>query len=231
MQKIFSFKIKLIAVISCVILCALAITGVFAVKTFNESKVLTVVIDAGHGGIDGGASGVNTGVRESDINLLIAKELKKHYENAGFNVVMVRESDVGLYGDESKGFKLRDLEKRVEIINGCGGDFLVSVHLNVYSSPSRRGAQAFYKKGDKHGEILAKKIQGRINGLGVVPRLYDALHGDYYLLNNSKIPSVIVECGFLSSPEDEKLLISSSYREQIASAIYSGSLDALVSFN
>ena len=231
MQKTFSFRLKAVAILALVLIISAVFSGVFVVKTSSKSKVFTVVIDAGHGGIDGGASGINTSVRESDINLLIAKQLKKLYENGGFKVVMIREEDVGLYGDESKGFKLRDLEKRVEIINDSKADFLVSVHLNTYSSPSRRGAQSFYKKGDKYGEILAKKIQGRINGLGVIPRLYDALSGDYYLLNESVIPSVIVECGFLSSPEDETLLISNEYREQIALAIYNGSLDALTCFN
>ena len=190
-------KVKIIAVILAVLSIAVACTSYVIAKVSKTNKIITVVIDAGHGGIDGGASGVTTGVRESDINLLIAKSLKKLYENSGFSVVMIRSADEGLYGSTEPGFKKRDLEKRVEIINSSRADFLVSIHLNVYSSPSRRGAQAFYKKGDKLSEKLAKQIQARINGLGVVPRLYNALWGDYYLLNESKIPSVIVECGFL----------------------------------
>ncbi len=220
-------KVKIIAVILAVLSIAVACTSYVIAKVSKTNKIITVVIDAGHGGIDGGASGVTTGARESDINLLIAKSLKKLYENSGFSVVMIRSTDEGLYGSTEPGFKKRDLEKRVEIINSSGADFLVSIHLNVYSSPSRRGAQAFYKKGDKLSEKLAKQIQARINGLGVVPRLYNALWGDYYLLNESKIPSVIVECGFLSSPEDEKLLLSEEYREDIANAIYGGSLAVL----
>ncbi len=224
-----NLKGKIIAVLLIVIATLGIFTG-YAIKTSKTSKIITVVIDAGHGGIDAGASGILTGVRESDLNLLIAKELKKLYEENGFSVVMIRSEDVGLYDTTESGFKKRDLDKRVKIINESGADLLVSIHLNVYSSPSRRGAQTFYKKGDKLSEKLAKQIQARINGLGVVPRLYNALWGDYYLLNESKIPSVIVECGFLSSPEDERLLLTEDYRFKIANAIFGGSLNALTSY-
>lgn len=226
--KFFSFKV--VAVFIAVMLVASVFVGCKIIKTSRSIKVITVVIDAGHGGIDGGASGVVTGVRESDINLLIAKDLSKLYKMHGYNVIMTRTKDEGLYGTTEQGFKKRDLEERKRIINSSGADFLVSIHLNVYSSSSRRGAQAFYKKGDEQGERLAKRIQARINGLGVVPRLYDALSGDYYLLNESDIPSVIVECGFLSSPDDERLLLTENYRQKISEAIFGGSLDALVNF-
>lgn len=224
--RLISAKILAIILSAFVIVCAL--TGYLIIKTSKTSSVLTVVIDAGHGGIDGGASGVVTGVRESDINLLIAKSLEKLFREKGYRVIMTRSSDEGLYGTTDKGFKKRDLLERVRIINSSGADFLLSIHLNVYSSKNRRGAQAFYKKGDESGKKLAEKIQARINGLGIVPRLYNALSGDYYLLNESKIPAVIVECGFLSSPEDEKLLLTESYRENIANAIFGGSLDGIL---
>ncbi|MBQ3235405.1 MAG: N-acetylmuramoyl-L-alanine amidase [Clostridia bacterium] len=201
----------------------------FIVKASRSTRQFTVVIDAGHGGIDGGASGTVTGVKEADINLLISKKLKELFENSGFRVVMTREDSEGLYGTTDPGFKKRDLLERVKIINSAGADFLISIHLNVYSSQSRRGAQAFFKKGSEQGKKLAKRIQARINGLGVVPRLYDALSGDYYLLNESNIPSVIVECGFLSSPEDEKLLLTEEFRGEMANAIFGGSIDAMLS--
>ena len=185
------------------------------------------MIDAGHGGIDGGASGISTGVRESDINLLISKELKKLFEKAGVSVIMTRNSDDGLYGTTDKGFKLRDLNERVKIINNSNANLLISIHLNTYVSPVRRGAQVFYEKGDEQSKIFAKRVQSRINGMRLSPRLYDALSGDYYLLNQTKIPSIIVECGFLSNPDDEKLLISQEYRESIAMAIFNGSMDKL----
>lgn len=116
---------------------------------------------------------------------------------------MTRENGEGLYGSTDPGFKKRDLKKREEIINGSLADLCISIHLNVYTSPSRRGAQTFFTKGYKESENLAKIIQSRINGMSMSPRLYNALWGDYYLLNVSKIPTVIVECGFLSNPDDE----------------------------
>ncbi len=223
-MKIFARVTVIIVLVS--FLVAL-ITSAVLVKASKHTNFLTVVIDAGHGGIDGGASGVNTKVRESDINLLISKELKKLFEKSGVLVLMTRTNDEGLYGTTDKGFKLRDLNERVKIANNSQADLLISIHLNTYSSPSRRGAQAFYKKGDETSKMLAKRVQSRINGMRLTPRLYDALSGDYYILNKVKIPSIIVECGFLSSPEDEKLLLSTEYIESMAQAIFLGSMDCL----
>ncbi len=203
------------------------IGGFLIVRTSSSSRKFTVVIDAGHGGIDGGALGVTTKVRESDLNLLIAKNLKRLFLDSGFIVVMTRENGDGLYGTTDPGFKKRDLKKREEIINGSLADLCISIHLNVYTSPSRRGAQTFFTKGYKESENLAKIIQSRINGMSMSPRLYNALWGDYYLLNASKIPTVIVECGFLSNPDDERLLISEEYRLQISDAIFKGAVDYL----
>ncbi len=196
-------------------------------NTSFSSRKFSVVIDAGHGGIDGGATGVKTGVRESDINLLIAKKLKSLFDESGFLVVLTRDGDYGLYGSTDPGFKKRDLSKREEIINGSHADLCVSIHLNVYSSPSRRGAQTFFNEKYLESKKLAGIIQARINGMSTSPRICDALSGDYYLLNTCKIPTVIVECGFLSSPDDEQLLISESYREQISQAIFRGCIDYL----
>lgn len=218
-------RVIIVAVLSCFLI--LMVISAVLVKTAKHTNKLTVVIDAGHGGIDGGASGISTGVRESDINLLISKELKKLFEKAGVNVIMTRTNDDGLYGTTDKGFKLRDLNERVKIINNSNANLLISIHLNTYVSPVRRGAQVFYEKGDEESKIFAKRVQSRINGMRLSPRLYDALPGDYYLLNQTKIPSVIVECGFLSNPDDEKLLISQEYRESIALAIFNGSMDRL----
>lgn len=220
------FKITIVVVLISFIV--LAVSSAVLVKASKHTNNFTVVIDAGHGGIDGGASGINTGARESDINLLISKELKKLFEKANVKVIMTRNSDEGLYGTTDKGFKLRDLQERVKIVNNSRANLLISIHLNVYSSPRRRGAQVFYKKGEEKSKIFAKKVQSRINGMRLSPRIYDALSGDYYILNQVKIPAIIVECGFLSSPEDEKLLLTSEYRESIANAIFNGTIDKLV---
>ena len=223
--KTITYKTLIVFLLIVALICFLG--GYFVKKTSLESKKFTVVIDAGHGGIDAGALGVTTSVRESDLNLLIAKNLKELFEKSGFIAIMTREGDNGLYGTTDPGFKKRDLKEREKIINNSLADLCVSIHLNVYSSQSRRGAQVFFNKDYLEGKKLAKLVQGRINGLNLSPRLYDALHGDYYLLNTSKIPTIIVECGFLSSPEDEKLLLTDKYRHDISNAIFMGCVDYL----
>ena len=223
--KVVAFKT--IVVFSVIILIFSLIGAFFIKKASVSGKKFTVVIDAGHGGIDGGALGVITGVRESDINLLIAKKLKSTFEDSGFIVVMTRESDEGLYGTTDPGFKKRDLKAREKILNQTLADLAVSIHLNTYLSKSRRGAQVFYNKKIKESKRLAGLIQSRLNGVGRMARLSNPLFGDYYLLNQSKVPTVIVECGFLSNPEDEELLLSEDYRADICYAIYKGCVDYL----
>ena len=116
-------------------------------KTAAQALRLTVVIDAGHGGIDGGVSGKVTGTKESDINLAISRCLQKEFEDAGVLVVQTRLSEAGLYGTTAKGYKKRDMKKRAEIINAASPALVISVHQNFFSLSSRRGAQVFFKKG------------------------------------------------------------------------------------
>ncbi len=224
-------KTRLIAIILTAI-SLLAVLSVFAtyktmqISSFSPRKTV-VVIDAGHGGIDGGASGTVTGVRECDLNLLIAKKLQEKFAVLGIKTVMTRQDDNGLYDTTEPGFKLRDLSKRVEIVNGSGASAVISIHQNVYSSKKRRGAQTFYKGDSKGGKALANFIQNELNVAKNSPRILSALSGDYYLLNESNPPAVIVECGYLSSPEDEKILLTEEYRESLVNAIANGTIKFL----
>ena len=188
---------------------------------FYKYKKIKIVLDAGHGGIDGGTTGVVTGVKESELNLIIVKELEKLFTKSGFNVILTRSNSEGLYGDTSSGFKVRDLKKRVEICNKSNASVMLSIHINKYSSSSRRGVQVFYKD-TKESKRLATTLQTQINLMSESPKMYSALLGDYYILNTTLASSVIVECGFLSNSEDEKLLLSDSYRKKLAKTIYSG---------
>ena len=214
-------------------LTAFALVGAWFVKSKRvinasvHSLVYTVVVDAGHGGIDGGAVGISTKVQESDLNLEIARRLKDKLKETGINVIMTRNSYGGLYGTTAKGFKRRDLEKRVKIINSSNASLMVSIHLNCYSSSSRRGATTFYGEGKQEGEKLAQSIQKHFNTLSGQPKDYSALKGDYYLLNQSSCPSVICECGFLSNPEDEALLVTEEYQNEIAEKILYGIIEYL----
>ena len=214
-MKVFAFiSVFLIVFCSCV-----GCGERSAVLSSSGMETLTVVIDPGHGGVDGGVTGVNTGVKESELNLEIAKGLKTCFESGGFKVVLTRETSAGLYGGLSKGFKMRDMQKRKEIVNGANADLMISVHLNYYSSPERRGAQVFFRQDDQRSQELARYIQKQLN---LTEREYSPLEGDYYVLNETNCLAVLCECGFLSNPEDERLLLTKEYRDKISYRIYKG---------
>ncbi len=183
---------------------------------------IKVVIDAGHGGVDNGVRGVNTKVKESEINLKVAKKVEKYLLSAGMSVVLTRSSSAGLYGVATKNLKRRDMEKRKQIIEKAEPHLVVSIHMNKYSTSSRRGAQVFYKNGDESAKLLASCIQDSFNKMEEASRECSILTGDYYILNCTNYPSVITECGFLSNPEDEALLITDEYQDSIAYAIFKG---------
>ncbi len=206
-----------------------AITFIICIATLSSDKInkssanaYTIVLDAGHGGIDQGSSGVKTGVQEGEINLQIVKKLETYLLSGGFNVVLTRTSSNGLYGMATSNRKKKDMQKRKEIIENANPNLVVSVHLNEYSVSTRRGAQVFYKKGDDLSKSLAENIQSKFNSLNKHVKDYSALTGDYYILNCTNYPSVIAECGFLSNPEDEALLISEEYQNELAQSIYQG---------
>lgn len=188
----------------------------------SPSDRFTVVIDAGHGGIDGGVLGITTGVKESELNLDIARKLKTKFDKSGAKTVMTRKTEAGLYGIYSKGFKRRDMQKRKQITLNAKADVFVSIHLNYYSSPSRRGAQVFYKIDDEKSKSLADIVQAELNGGNECDRDYTALAGDYYVLNEADCAAILCECGFLSNAEDEKLLLTDEYRAEIAEKIFNG---------
>lgn len=193
--------------------------AVFALD-YNKN---VIVLDAGHGGYDGGVSGITTGVRESDINYEIVKLIKGYLESEGFSVVLTRKNDIALGNS-----KREDMKKRVEKINSSNALIFVSIHSNFYSSSYRRGIQAFFNK--EIDQELAEVIQERINkslNLDTIKRNLSPLFGDYYILANSDIPSVLVECGFLSNVEDEKLLLDQGYRMKLAYTIFLGIKDYL----
>ncbi len=226
------FKRRSLIVISMLILTA--ITFVFCFSSLKNGSALSseqpkvkVVLDAGHGGVDGGVSGVRTGVKESELNLAIVKKLERLLIDGGFDVVLTRSGSAGLYGIATKNLKRKDMEKRKEIINRAKPSIVVSVHLNKYALSSRRGAQIFYKKDCEYGKILAERVQTAFNELPESTRSFSALTGDYYILNCSNYPSIIAECGFLSNPEEEALLITEEYQETVAYSLFKGIVDYL----
>ncbi len=200
-------------------------------KVTHASKSFTIVLDAGHGGIDGGVSGINTKVKESELNLKVVKKLENLFTDAGFNVVLTRTTDAGLYGLAVGNLKRKDMQKRKEIIEKAKPDAVISIHMNKYSVSSRRGAQVFFDEENENGKLLANYLQKSFNEMPEASRTCDALKGEYYILNCTKFTSVICECGFLSNPDDEALLITDEYQEKVSYAIFKGVINYLSKIN
>lgn len=208
--------------ITAVTLCVQALNGAQTVGTFAEGG-MKIVIDAGHGGIDGGVTGLTTGKKESDLNLEISLVLKERLESNGFDVTLTRKTEGGLYDVATKGFKRRDMQRRKEIIEDTKPVFTLSIHQNFYPSKSVRGGQVFYNAKDYKSVRLAKALQEELNGLyakdGAKARKEKA--GEYYMLECTTYPSVIVECGFLSNAKDEALLTDGTWQGVFADSIVS----------
>ncbi len=185
------------------------------------SRNYTVVIDPGHGGTDPGSIGYKTKVKEAELNLKLSKMLQKKLEGAGINVVMTRENEKSLAEGAGKGYKKRDMELRKELIKKIRPNMVLSIHMNSYTKHNLRGAQVFYDKTSDISKQIAESIQEEfLKSLDHSNKCTSP--GDYYMLKCSAAPSVIVECGFLSNEEEEKLLLNEAYQEKIVDAIYLG---------
>ncbi len=185
---------------------------------------LVVVIDAGHGGNDPGKVSKD-GILEKDVNLQIAFCVEKELEARGVKTVMLRTTDDNLATAGATNKKNSDMKNRVALINDSSPDFLISIHQNSFTDPMVRGPQVFYHGSSEASEEFALKLQERLN---VINPKYarEAKEGnDYYLLNKAICPGVILECGFLSCPEETALLTSEQYQQKIASAIADAILD------
>lgn len=186
----------------------------------GSNKKYTVVIDAGHGGNDPGKVGVNQAL-EKDINLAIALQLKNFLEFSDVNVILTREKDEGLYKASDKNKKMADMKARCSIIEAAQPDLVISIHQNSFPQESVKGAQVFYYKNSEKGKELAQMIQERFGQMSSTGKNREVKANDnYYLLLNVTPPIVIVECGFLSNPEEAAQLVDKEYQEKIAWTIH-----------
>lgn len=176
-----------------------------------------IVIDAGHGGFDGGAIGRFTNVHEAGLNLAAAKKLEKLCVGAGYAVIMTR-ADENAIGDT----KDSDMAHRQNIIEEANADMVVSIHMNKYPDSSVSGPQVFYYDSSAEGEILAESIQQQLNAYLMPQRARAHKPENYFILRASESPCVIVECGFLSNEREERLLQTDDYQQLCAQAIYEG---------
>jgi len=200
---------------------------VVSATTKSREERPMVVIDAGHGGNDQGKVGVD-GSLEKDINLQIATKLKWYLEQSDIDVVMTRESDIGLYGEGDSRKKTADMKKRCDIIEENNADLVVSIHQNSYHEEEVSGGQVFYYKSSEKGKKLAEILQERFTYvLGDENRRLAKANGNYYLLLHVKCPIVIVECGFLSNRKEALLLQEEDYQDRMAWTIHMGILEYL----
>lgn len=186
-------------------------------ETFKLSDETQVILDAGHGGIDVGKTGVN-GEKEKDINLEISKKIKKFLSDSNVTVKMTREGDERLADSQRE-----DLKARTDIMNG-GALLAVSIHQNSYRDPAVSGAQVFYYTDSEEGRTAAGMIQAELNALAPDNEKEIRANDSYYILKNTRIPTVIVECGFLSSYTEAEKLADDEYQNRIAEAVSEGIL-------
>lgn len=191
----------------------------------EQVKRIKIIIDPGHGGVDQGASG-DLHIGEAPINLSISEKLMYFLEGSGFDVEMTRYEDEGLYSLKSETIrekKNEDLKNRVELINDSEADLVVSIHLNSFTQEQYYGAHVFYQKNNQSGKIAADILQESLkNILDKSNKRVPQIKSDIKIMDETTVPVVLIECGFLSNEAEEKKLVSNDYQEKTAWAIYTG---------
>lgn len=221
-EKYFTLGVGLLMVA-----CMIFIAKKGAVYTTTQPLIPTqeqvcVVLDAGHGGDDPGKIGIN-GSREKDINLAITHKVKYYLEANGIKVVLTREGDAGLYDAGAENKKVQDMKRRIAIMEEANPLLTVSIHQNSYPEEYVKGAQVFYHKDSKEGEQLAALLQENLRER-LNPKNHRQIKANdsYYLLKKTQIPTVIVECGFLSNSKEAELLSAEEYQDKVAWTIHMG---------
>ena len=183
-------------------------------KQLKKDEVL-IVIDPGHGGEDPGKVGVN-GALEKELNLKIADKLKKLLEEKNIQIVMTREDD---FVPESK---KEDLQKRVDLINEVKPEIVICIHQNSFTDQTVAGSQVFYHGSSEISKQIAQMLQEELWLVDEEHQRQIKGNENYYMLSETEVPTVIVECGFLSNAADEEKLKTEEYQDQIAHAICTG---------
>lgn len=225
------FVKKSSAFLFCMIFLCVVIIYAISLKTPGAPAAVNalyghvVIIDAGHGDPDGGAL-AKDGTTEAELNLLVAQKLNNLLSRADITTVMTRTTNEGIYAPNLKSIaekKRSDMHKRREIQSGVGADIFISIHMNQFEQSKYHGAQVVYGSGAE-SERLAKCIQTSLRD-SVEPdneRRAMKSNGSIYLLKNTSVPSVIVECGFLSNQEELEKLKTDEYQTKLAWAIMKG---------
>lgn len=173
-----------------------------------------IIVDVGHGGLDPGT--VYQDIYEKDINLLIAKNLEIELNKLGAGVLLIRDGDYDLSKGVKNHRKKTDFDNRIKIINNSEGDMYLSIHLNYLENTAYYGAQVFYNQENKK---LALAIQEYLNANLDTNREIKKIPSSTYMYRKLKIPGVLIECGFLSNPQERKLLVTPKYQQKLAKTI------------
>lgn len=227
---------KILTVLLVIAMIFLARESVQFVSTLEEGTrrafqkngdEITIVVDAGHGGMDPGKIGINNAL-EKDINLAVALKLERNLRENGINVVMTRTDDSGLYKETDSNKKVRDMKNRLAIIEEAKPALAVSIHQNSYPDSSVSGVQVFYYKDSVKSKEAAEIMQMQMIRT-LKPRKERAAkdNSSYYLLKKTSVPIVIVECAFMSNPTEAQLLTQDDYQEKVAWAIYMGIMQVI----
>lgn len=207
-----------------ILFLGIAHIGSNTVTTIQQQKAVSrdhvIVIDAGHGGIDGGATSC-TGVLESHMNLEIALRLDDMFHLLGYDTVMIRKTDESIYteGNTIASQKVSDLKERVRIANETPNAILISLHQNTYSDSRYRGAQVFYGN-DAQSKALAQAVQKNlVTVLNPGSQRKSKSAKGVYLMEHISCPGILIECGFVTNPEEEALLRDGQYQTKLCGVI------------
>lgn len=217
-------------VMALLLVCCLVFSGILIHQPSYRSVWIEsprkIVLDAGHGGIDGGAQGKG-GLLEKDVNLSVVQKCELLCALLGIQTTLTRNSDTSI--DDGTGAtiaarKADDIRRRVSIANSSSG-ILLSIHMNSFTDSRYWGAQCFYSPNHPDGPALAECMQNALRALNPQNnRTAKTAEEGIYLMKHVQIPALIVECGFLSNPEEETLLADDGYQKQLAMAICTGAL-------
>ncbi len=217
------------AMVSAIILAAAVVVGIYEITGRETAAVpagnRAVIIDAGHGGADGGAVGTD-GTVEKDLNLQLALKVQELLEKSGCTVFMTRSEDISLStaeDDAKRQRKMADLNNRKKMMQDYEIDAFVSIHMNTFPQPQYKGTQVFYASKPEASKLLADLIQqeaGKVDSEN--QRVAKDEKGGIYILQEAIVPAVVVECGFLSNAEDLERLKGDEYQDKLATAIYNG---------
>ena len=199
-----------------------AVISVNQTESTKKEAGPLILVDAGHGGTDPGMIGVG-GLEEKGINLSVSLLLRDTLEKSGSSVIMTREEDKGLYDSSAANKKAQDMQRRIAMIREHAPVLSVSIHQNSYQDSGVHGPQVFYYEGSVEGKKLAEAVQSSLNHQLEVDRPRDVKgNASYYLLKRSSGTLVIVECGFLTNPEEAQKLQKKEYQQKVAAAVSEG---------